>query len=836
MRISELLDTLCREARQIVRSLARTPVYALGAVASLGLAIGATIDTFAVANDLVLRRPAWRNADEIVLLRRRDAGRGVVTPTWSQPRFEDIRRAVGGEAAAASFQVRAVTLSLVNADSGIRVEAEFVSPTYMALIGGGATRGRGIQSTATEPRTIVLGARLARRLFPTTDPIGQTMHANGIPLTVIGTMAHEYVGLSGRGDAWIPLAAAPAVLGSPQALNQFAWTFEVALRIPGSWSAERRALLAGRLEAVVGGTGPLTAAGGGRDQAGAATSRSGARLEFAPARAQLVEPGIRHLLWTLCGAAVCVLLLACTNVSSLSAARLASRWTEVGVRRALGASTRRLVGIAFFESGLVAAASAAAGLVLAIVARPFVLAFRPLTVGGQPLTAGPSWMNARTVGFTVAVTLLVAALISLWPALDVARASSPATLGIRDRLARTAGIGSRRLHAALSSAQLAIAFVLASGALLFAVSLRSLTALDHGFMASRLVSARVDLPRTRYDSVRARLVWEQVLGALAPTAGVTDVAVANAAPLDASDLTTSGAIDFAWPIGAGGRGTSFEYHSVSDDYFRALSIGVDGRGFERGPAGGVVPVIINRSMARRYWPDESPVGKTIREFYLGNLAARWTGGVVVGVAPDVQYGRPGASIPPAIYVRASDDPPHRAVLLGRVSGDVGSAIGAMRASVRSVDPRLVVYDAHSMDARVHDVSSRTRFGALVLSAYAGVAVVIAVIGVYSVMALGVIQRRGELAVRLALGADPRTVLATVLGAGIRLSAIGLTVGAIAGVLAQRVLRAELFGVSAGDPRYYLIVFATLAIAALGASLGPAIAATRLDPAAVLKLE
>lgn len=822
-------------ARHTVRSLRRSPAYLAGAVTSLSLAIAATVTVFAVMNDLVLQPPPWRHPGEIAILQRGVPGSDELESEWSVQRFDDLRRAIDDRVPAAAYALRAATVTSMAADSGIRADAEFVSATYMPMLGRLPVRGRAIDSASYDPGSVVIRGRLARQLFGTDDPLGRTLHANGIPLVVIGVMGDDYYGLSGRGDLWLPLDAAPMVWAVPEALSQFSWSFEIAVRIPAEWSTTERESLLGRMQAFLAPSGPMVASGSpGATEIANSRAAPGVLLQSAEDR--LVEPGVRHLLWILLAAAGCVLLLACTNVASLSAVRLSSRRTELAVRRAIGAPARRLVGASLLEALLIALASAAVGLALAVVARRTAWAFWPAgDRGGMQPPPIPVW-DPATLLFTIAVVLSVVVLIGAWPAMET-RGEGGALFGLRQHGARST-VGSARIHAALSTTQLGLAFVLASSALLFAISLRALTSVHHGFVPDGILTVRFDLPRTQYDAAAARVLVDRLTSRVAGTARgmVSHIAISNAAPLDGSGISTVGAIDFARPVGSGGRGTSFAYRSVSEDYFRLIGISVAGTTFDAGVGGGPVPVIVNQAAARRYWPDVSPVGQLVQEFHLPHFGGRWTAGRVVGIVPDVQYGAPGAAAEPAFYVRARDDPPRRAVLLARTTGDPMNALPVLRAAVRAVDPRLVLYAPKTMETRLREVSSRTRFGTMVLGAYATVAVAIALIGVYSVIAFGVEQRRAEIAVRMALGASPRRVLVEVLNRGVRLMLAGVAIGVLASIGAQQVIRAHLFGVSATDPRYYALIAVAFALAAAGASLFPAITATKLDPAAILKSE
>ncbi|HTE45958.1 MAG TPA: FtsX-like permease family protein [Gemmatimonadaceae bacterium] len=456
----------------------------------------------------------------------------------------------------------------------------------------------------------------------------------------------------------------------------------------------------------------------------------------------------------------------------------------------------------------------------------------------QFAVAAPPTIDARTIAFAIVVAIVTIILIGVWPVLEVRRplGAQRASFGTGGRGASTANPNAGRLRAGLSTVQLGLAFVVTTSALLFVVSLRTLTALDHGFPPAGLVTLRIDLPRTRYDATRSRELYDELLTKLALIPGVTAADITNSLPLNAADGGTAAAVDLSLPQQHGGRGTHLDYHTVGPAFFR--SVGVDAAGTlvrTVSASSDAVPVIITRAAANQFWPGRNPIGQSIHEFLLDETSNRWTRGDIVGVAPDIQYGAPGAPPEAGVYVSYADDPPSRATLLIKTSLDAPlRLVAAVRTALRAIDPQLVLYDTKTMDERVRDVSAATRFGSLVLGAYAGVALGIALIGVYSVIAFGVAQRRAEIGIRMALGATPQGILSSVLSRGMRVTVTGIGVGVLGSIAARRLLTSHLFGVGAGDPRYYAAVFAAFAIAGLCASVLPAVSATRVDPASALR--
>ncbi|MEP6492441.1 MAG: FtsX-like permease family protein [bacterium] len=841
----KIVETVRTDLRFAMRTLRKSRLYAAAALSSLALAIGATVATFAIIDGLVLRPAPWRRPAEVFLLQRVDAKTGQVTAGWSQARFDVARHALAGSVSdVANFATRGVTLAAPAGDSGVRADAEFVSPTYLRLTGVSPIHGRALDPTAhsdADANTVLISTRLERNLFGGTTAIGKTLRVNGISLTVIGTMPNDFFGLSGRSDLWIPLEAAPAVWAQPEALSQYNFGFRIAVRVPGAWNAAQRRGLLDNLDRELGTGGRASGVGtsGGAVDAPAMVATS--HMALASAADALMEPGLRSLLWILLGAASCVLLLACANVASLSVARLTARATELAVRSALGATAIRLAASQLIEASIIGVVGGGLGLGFAAWAEHALWSARPSGGGAaarQFAAAAPPAIDARTIAFAIGVAIVTIVLIGVWPVFEVRRplGARRASFSAGGRGAGTASPGAGRVRAALSMVQLGLAFVVTTSAVLFVASLRTLTTLNHGFSPAGVLTLRLDLPATRYDGPRARALYDDLLARLVLIPGVKAADLTNSLPLAATDGGTAAAVDLSLPNQHGGRGTRLDYHTVGPAYFRSLGVENVKSPAHSVSASDAVPVIVSRAAANQYWPGRNPIGQSIHELLLAETSGKWIRGEIVGVAPDIQYGAPGAPAEAGVYVSYTDDPPLRAVLIVKAAAEPLGLVAPVRSALRALDPQLVLYDTKTLDARVREVASATRFGSLVLGAYAGVALVIALIGVYSVIAFGVAQRRAEIGIRMALGATREGILSSVLTRGMRVTSAGIVIGVAGSVATQRLLTSHLFGVGAGDLRYYAAVFAAFVLAGLCASVLPALSATRVDPASALRSE
>jgi len=835
-----LVEAVGRELRMAQRGLRKSPTYAATCIGSLGLSIGATVAVFAIVELFLLRPPPWRRPDEVFLLRRVEGRTGSSQSTWSQRRFTDVQLVTHGSLpAVANFASRAVTLAAPAGDSGVRAEAEFVSASYFRLVGTAPARGVTFAELAEspDPATAIISSRLAARLFGG-EALGRTLRANGVSLTIIGVMPVGFVGLSGRGDIFIPVEGAPAVWAQPGALSDLSWVYAIALRVPRERTAGERRGIIDRLSRVLSPGGAAVAAGPGQ----ATTSGSVTRLVLASAADALVEPAMRNLLWLLLGAATCVLALASANVASLSAARLSARAVEMSVRAALGASASRLTLSVLAEACLVGGLGGALGLLLSSWAGHALWALRPAmanAVAQHVGDAAPSVLTVRTVGFTAATTAVAMVLISLWPLLEIRRrARSPsATFAEAARGSSTGGPGMMRLRESLAAVQFGLAMLVTIAALEFVGSFRSLARFDYGVSGTGVVTLRLDLPRGRYDAPTANALYQSLVDYVGRIPGVQSAAVANGAPLDAHISVTAATVDQSLPDGSGGRGTELEYHVVGAGYFQSVGARASPDLAGRGDAGApTVPVVVSRSAARRFWPGRNPVGLSIHEMLLPELAGRWTRGEIIGIAPDIQYGTIGAPPRPAVYVSLADDPPSRAVLIVRASVDAEVLLPQVRAVLRALDPQLVFYAPKTLEAREREISSATRFASVVLSTYASVALAIAIVGAYSVLAFGVTQRRREIGIRMALGATPTAVLWNVMSGGTRAISVGLVLGLVASSAFGRVLRSQMLGIRTNDPALYGAVFAGFFLAGVLACLLPALRALKVDTASLLRSE
>jgi putative ABC transport system permease protein len=536
--------------------------------------------------------------------------------------------------------------------------------------------------------------------------------------------------------------------------------------------------------------------------------------------------GLQLTLWILLGAVGCVLLVACANVANLQLQRAAGRASEMAVRLALGATPRRLIRQLMTESLLLSLIGGALGVLLALWSVDFLIKLSPVTF--------PSFIklsiDGRVLGFSLLISMLTGTMSGLAPALQAARPTLNETLKAGGRAA-SASLGRGNLLKAIVVSEIALALTLLIGAGLMIRSLQRMQSVDPGFNSEGLLTMRVSLPLQRYPQDRIIAFSRQLRERLQSLPGAQSVALA-------SDLPLSGSAS-AGPIELEGRddtppGGEFRMyrHRVTPGFFSTLGIPlVKGRDFTDGDnAQSPGAVIISEAMARRYWPNEDPIGKRLRE------NGPWLS--IVGVAGEIKYrGLPqNPDADPDVYYPLPQRPNGNLFLAVRSSADPNGMVAAVQGVLRELDPDLPAYSIMTMAERVADQTTRSRFSAWLLSVFGALALILAAVGIYSVMAYAVEQRSREIGLRVALGARAGDVLKMVIGQGMRLALAGVALGLGSALALTQLMKRLLFGVTAADPLTYGALALLLTLVALLACWIPARRATKVDPMIALRCD
>jgi putative ABC transport system permease protein len=551
-------------------------------------------------------------------------------------------------------------------------------------------------------------------------------------------------------------------------------------------------------------------------------------ISLVPLRDQLAGE-IKPALLVLLGAVGFVLLIACVNVANLLMARAAGRRKEMAVRSALGAGRLRIVRQLLTESMLLAVFGGVLGLLLSRWCVEALVALSPPNLIG----AGQVSINLTVLLFTLAVSLVTGAAFGLVPAIEMSRLNLSESLKESSR--GNVGVGrARRVRSALVVAEIGLALVLLVGAGLMVRSFLRLQAVNPGFDASNLLTMRVMLPQTKYPEASRKIeFFRQAVGRIGTLPGVRAASAVSALPFADLGAATSFTIE-GRPAPPAGDKPVTDVRVADENYFRAMNIPVvAGRVFtEQEAVEDRKVAVINETMARKYFPGEDPVGKRITVA----MAAEPAPTEIIGVVGDARYDKLEGELRPMVYWTPPQLTYSSMTLVIRTAGDPeGLAQTAVR-ELQTVDKDQPVADVRTMESWLAESTARTRFGTLLLGTFAGVALLLAAIGIYGVISYSVAQRRNEIGVRMALGAQAQDVLRLVVGQGMRLVLAGVGLGLFGALALTRVMSGLLYGVAATDPLTFAVNAVLLTAVSLVACYIPARRATRVDPMIALRYE
>lgn len=802
------LDGLALDLRYALRSLAKSPGFALGVCAVLALAVAANIAVFSVVDAVLLKPLPYPDADRIVTLENLWTNTGVVSQDVSGPDYLDWRERSD------AFDATAVVYgnddeATVVGEHAVFANARYVSSGFFTVFGQSAAAGRllteqDVPARQEPPAVAVVASAWAAAHFGSAEAaLGQQISAYGTALTIVGVAASQFRYPDGA-DIWVPWRTEDRA--AQRGNHNYHAVAKLGAQVPLSRArAQMRAIAAAlaeqypdnRLKSVV--VVPLQ---------------------------QRLTARLRGTLWLLVAASGAVLLVACANVAGLLLARAAERAREIAVRAALGAGRARVARQFLIEGGLIAAASGIAGLLLALLLTRTLLTLAPQA----PLPADVSVLGARALWFALGISLLALLSFGAGPAL---RASALDLMnGLRGGSKLVAAAGGARLRSTLVIAEVALSLVLLITGGLLLKSFLLLQQVDLGFTTDRLVFAYMQHVGDTDEEMRARRAfYAELLARLRRVPGVSAAAGITSVPLGDGDARTRDILVDGRPPEQLGERPRADFYAVTPEYFATLAIPLHaGRDFTEGDTlERPMVAVVNEAFARTVLNAEQPLGQRVR----WNERVPWL--EIVGVVGDTRWQDPSHPPPPTLYVSSWQGWGTSLSIAARTSLDadaVGREIGAV---VRELDPAVPVR-IESVDDRFASAVAKPRFLALVVGAFAALAMLLAAVGLFSVLAYTVSQRHRELAVRRALGAQVHDILKTVAAQGLQLAAAGLAIGVVAASAATRLLRGLLFEVSAWDPATYAGAAAVLGIAAVFATFVPALRAARIEPQAALKDE
>ena len=797
-----------QDVRFAARTLARNPGFAAAAVLTLALGIGANTAIFSVVNAVLVSPLPFPAPDRLVMVYGLNEGRD--RQSLGPADYLDLRsQSRSFERLAAA---REGSFNLAGRERPEIVRGAVVTPDFFSMLGTVPALGRALQPGRDDPgapRAVVLGARLWRSRFGgDAGVIGRTVTIDAELYTVVGIMPRQFE-LPAGAEMW--LSSAYAVPPHPLKPS-----------IDPSRSRDWHYIeVYGRLAPGV----PVAAAGSEVNGIFARWKRELGDKEgsvggaVVPLRDDLVGAA-RPALGVLLGAVTLLLLIACSNVANIVLARGTQRQREIAIRAALGAGRLRVVRQLLTESAVLAAAGGALGLVFANAAMPPLRAMVPsgLLVGSR------LELDGRVLFFTAAVSLGSGIVFGLFPALQLAGRDFDRTLKESGR--GVVGSKAQRTRSALVVTEIALAAVLLLGAGLLIRSFDRLLSVSHGFEPDGLLTARLNLPVARYPEPASRTAAVgAVLERVRALPGAAAAGVVSRLPLNQGASRRGVDVE-----GIPDLNFSPDYQVVSAGYFRAMGIPiVRGRAFDgRDAATGPGAIIVSGSLARRLFPGTEAIGRRMKV----GLGDDWSS--IVGISGEVRQHRLEDTSVPTVYVPYSQDPWPVMTVVVRTSVPPETAAAALDRAVRSVDPEQAISNVRPMRQVISESVSAQRLRMLLLGLFAFLALVLACIGLYGVMAYSVAQRAREIGIRMALGAAPARVLRLVVGQGLRLALVGLAAGLVLSLLFGRLMASLLFEVRPTDAATFAAISILLSAVAFLASYVPAWRATRVDPAVVLR--
>jgi len=811
------MDVLWKNLVYSVRMLLKRPSLTAVAIIAIGLGIGANTAIFSVVNTVLLQPLPYEHPEQLVRIaseQRNQAldGRGA----FSIPDFLDVQKSSTTLESVAVFQGSGTMITEGGGDPE-RILGAAVNADYFPLLRVKPVLGRVFTRDDDKPGAadvIVLSYGLWQRRFGG-DPsiIGREINLGG-KTTVIGIMpaGFQYPITDDPQDFWEPIF--PAEWLTKEAREERANRFlpVIARLKPGATLAQAKAdldLLSKQIEQQ--------------------SPQSNTNVIFnAVSVHEDMTRDYRSALLIMLGAVGLVLLIACANVANLLLARAAARQKQVAIRMALGASRRRIASQLLTESVLLALAGAAVGLLLASWGMDLLVAYGPADV---PRLRSVS-LDRYVLCFTFAVATVTGILFGLVPALHASKPDPGNTLKESGRGFSLAG--RNWMRSALIVSEVALSLMLLVGAGLLINSFWHLLKTDAGFDPKGVLALDVPLSRTTYKTPEQRsAAFQQLIGRMKTLPGVRDVSVTSNVPLTDFDVELSFQIEGRAPYKPGEEATA-DYTVTGADYFRTMNIPLmQGRVFsDQDSANSPQVMVVSNAFVKRYFPDEDPIGRRI--IFDGKDEKPRE---IVGVVGDVRRNGLDVDVEPEMYVSHIQNPERRLNLIIRTEARDASQIAqAARAEVKAFDPNQIIWRTQTLEQLLGTSVAPRRFNMLLLGIFAGVALVLAAVGLYGVMSYSVSWRTHEIGIRMALGAKRADVLRLVVRQGMTMTLIGLAIGLVFAFLLSRVMAGLLYGVSHNDPLTFAGVSIVLLAVALLACLIPARRATRVDPIIALRTE
>jgi putative ABC transport system permease protein len=792
--------------------LANRPAFTVVAVLALALGIGANTAIFSVVNAVLLRPLAYKESDRLLVVwENHEARKGPKTEWTSPPNFGDWRDQNNTFESIAAFQGWAPTVT--GGAEPEQINGAAVSHDMFQILGVEPDVGRGFRAEedrAGGERVVILGHGLWKRRFGGDASIlTQPIMLNGEAYTVVGILPEGFrFPIISNAEAFVPLMQTVN-----KTCDRGCYTLRTIGRLKPGVTIEQARADMGALAAGLAEKYP--------------DPNIGVGITLVPLQEQVVG-AVKPMLLVLLGAVGFVLLIACANVANLMLARAATRAKEIAIRSALGASRARLIRQLLTESLILSLMAGALGLLLAFWLVDVMVAFSP---AGTPRIDEVA-IDKTVLGFTFLVAVATGLLFGLVPALETTKPDFGQSL--REGKGTDAASGGSVVRNTLVVVEVALALMLLIGAGLLIKSFAKLLDVDPGFNPSNVLTLQLNLPRTRYpEGQHIAAFYAELIGRVKSLPGVESVGAASSLPLGGLYTDASFFVE-GRPAPPPGEEPAAWYSIVTTDYFKTMGMRmVSGRSFDdRDHAKAPEVIVINETMARRYWPDEDPVGKRVMTGNMNNPVRR----EIIGVIADVKHFGIDADARPTMYFSQTQIPRRVLTIAVRTSVEPTSLVAAVRTQVSGLDKELAISNISSMQELVAASIAPSRLIMLLLTVFAGLALVLAAVGIYSVIAYGVTERTREIGIRMALGAQAADVLKLIVGRAAILAFVGVALGIGGAFAVTRFMKSLLYEVDAFDPLTFASISLLLVGVALFASYIPARRATKVDPMVALRYE
>ncbi len=822
------MENLLKDVRYTLRLLWKSPVFTLAAVVSLALGIGVNTTIFSLVNAVLLRPLPVTRPGELVEVYTSSEDQDVLYATSSYPDYLDLARQ---NAVLTGLAGHSLMFAPVTRDGRSEIlMGEIVTANYFDLLGVGAVAGRTFAPDEGGPGAkpaAVIGYGLWQREYGG-DPsaVGRSIRLRGTDYTIVGVAPKAFEGMTPGFSPLVWVTAAMMDEVSPVGMidavpspgrtkleqRGWRWMFLTGRLKPGVSASEAQAdlnVIAARLAREY--------PGSNRDRKMTVVARGDVRVN------PLVDGSLSAGATLLMGVVALVLLIACANVANLLLARATARRREIAVRLAVGAGRGRLVRQLLTESLVLSALGGLGGLLLASISTDLLLALQPPLPFTLTLDLG---LDQRVFLFALLAAAVSGVAFGLAPALRASSANLVTNL--KDDGAVVERTGRFPLRQALVVGQVTVSMVLLVAAGLFVRSLAAARTIDLGFDPQRIALVSTDLKMVRYDEAKSRRFFHDALERVRALPGVEAASLTQREPLGLNINNSAVLID--------GQQASPEHPAftidstvVSPGYFATLGVPIlQGRAIaETDTADAPGVAVINEAMARRFWPDRSPIGQRVRTIEGGTYE-------IVGVCADYKVRTVGEAPRPYIHFAHAQDFNRYAVVMVRTRGSAAAMAATLRQTLLGMEPNLVLLASQPLEASLAASLFPARAAAVLVGVFGLLALALAAVGLYGVVAYSVARRTREIGIRMAVGAEPAAVLRLVLGQGLKMAAIGVAAGGTIALWATKVVAGTLYGVGTTDPVTYLGAAALLLAVSAAANAAPALRAARVDPMIALR--